>query len=618
MAKIPESVIDEVRQSVNITDVVSQYVQLKKQGKNLFGVCPFHEERTGSFSVSEDKQIFHCFSCGRGGNVFKFLMEIKNISFPAAVIEVAKMQNIKLPNQYLQTSQSGNRQDDTDRALINIHDEVARLYHHILVNTKMGEPALRYLHQRGLTDDVINEFQLGFAPQANLVQSFLKEKQTPNDLLVKSGLFNENDRGELTDRFFNRVMYPIRNQSGQTIAFSGRVLDKTASQAKYLNSPETKIFSKRDVVFNLDKARIAAGVTKDLILFEGFMDVIAAFQAGVKNGIASMGTSFTSQQIRQIERATKHLLICYDGDEPGQKAINRAVDTLSDSRLKLGVIQMPSGVDPDEYRRQNGDEQFQKMIQTARETPITFKLRFLKLHRNLNREDERVAYLNDALNVIATIESPVGRDVYVNQLVDQFDVDKQSLLTQLNDLANKYQRQNQNSHGYHQHKVIDQDQMPMMPTQTKQTKYSKTENAERYLLARMLHDHDIWLKVTSIDHFAFIHDRYQMLYMLAEGYFAHHDQYDAADFISSINETSLQQLVVDLEELPISEQSFQGEIDDYVNIIMNEAPLADQLNQKRADLSEAVRTGDVSQQRKIAMDIIMLEQKRQANLKNQA
>ncbi|MHA8263030.1 DNA primase [Lactobacillaceae bacterium Melli_B3] len=616
MAKIPESVIDEVRESTNITDVVSQYVQLKKSGKNLFGVCPFHEERTPSFSVSEDKQIFHCFSCNRGGNVFKFLMDIKNISFPEAVIEVAKMQNINIPDQYLHDGHQQTPQDKSKQALIEIHDEVARLYHHILMNTKMGENALRYLHERGLTDDTIKEFQLGYAPQTNLLRPFLKERKIDQQLLAKSGLFNENNHGELNDRFFNRIMYPIRNQAGHTIAFSGRVLDKAASQAKYLNSPETRIFSKRDVVFNLDKARTEVLNTKELILFEGFMDVISATQAGVKNGIASMGTSFTDQQIYQIERTSKHLYICYDGDEPGQKAINRAIDTLSQSNLDLGVIQMPNGVDPDEYRKQNGDEQFQQLIKSARETPVAFKLRFLKANRNLNLDDQVVAYVSDALKVIATIKTPVGRDVYVNQLAQQFKLDKQSLLDQLSGLvANQRPKRNNYNH-YHQHRPMDDEQIPVLQSAPQKLRLSRLENAEQCLLFRMLHDHDVWLKVASIDNFCFAESQYQMLYTLAEGYFSTHRQYNVADFVNTIKESNLQSLVIDIEELPISEQIFQGEIDDYVNIIMNEAPLENKIKAQKDRFAEAIRIGDLEQQKKIANKIVELV--RQSKLKNQA
>ncbi|MHA8137941.1 DNA primase [Lactobacillaceae bacterium Scapto_B20] len=612
--------MEEVRESTNITDVVSQYVQLKKSGKNLFGVCPFHEERTASFSVSEDKQIFHCFSCHRGGNVFKFLMDIKNISFPEAVIEVAKMQNINIPNQYLNGGRKQTPQDRSKQALIELHDEVAKLYHHILMNTKLGEPALRYLHQRGLTDDTIKSFQLGFAPQTNLLQAFLKEHHFDSQLLVKSGLFNENDQGALNDRFFNRVMYPIRNPAGHTIAFSGRVLDKQASQAKYLNSPETRIFSKRDVVFNLDKARSEVLNSKELILFEGFMDVISATQAGVKNGIASMGTSFTNQQIYQIERVSKHLYLCYDGDQPGQKAINHAIDMLSQSRLELGVIQMPSGVDPDEYRKQHGDEQFQQLIKSARETPVAFKLRFLRLNRNLNIDDQVVAYVGDALKVIATIKTPVGRDVYVNQLAQQFKLDKQSLLNQLNGLVVDQQRANRNyqRNNYHQHRPMDENQIPVLQSSTQKQVISRVERAEQCLLYRMLHDHDVWLKVASTENFCFVHDRYQMLYMLAEGYFSNHQHYNVADFVDAIQEHNLQSLAISLEELSISEQSFKGEIADYVNIIMDEAPLEDKIKAQKERFSEATRLGDVDQQKQIAMKIIELEQLRQSKLKNQA
>ncbi|MBA1434592.1 DNA primase, partial [Bombilactobacillus bombi] len=287
--KIPESFIEEVRQEANIVDVIEPYVQLKKSGRNLFGLCPFHEEKTPSFSVSEEKQIFHCFSCGRGGNVFKFLMEIENLTFPEAVLKVADFVGIEPPATYqTSTDSAANSQASV---LKQDYQAAQKLYQHILLKTAIGEPALQYLQKRQLSLETIKHFQIGYAPaQAQTLSSFFKGQHKDYAELNSSGLFSEDDSGNLYDRFRDRIMFPITDQSGNIIAFSGRTLEKRTSSeqvlAKYMNSPETKIFNKGQTLFNLAAAKKAIRDKGSVVLFEGFMDVISAYQADVTNGVA--------------------------------------------------------------------------------------------------------------------------------------------------------------------------------------------------------------------------------------------------------------------------------------------------------------------------------------------
>ncbi|MDN6253410.1 MAG: DNA primase, partial [Lactiplantibacillus plantarum] len=241
--RIPEEKVEQVRSAVNIADFIGQYVQLKKAGKNLFGLCPFHEERTPSFSVNEQKQIFHCFSCGRGGNVFSFIMDLENLSFPEAVVKVADFGHIDLPASYTAQSQPAAPKDQQQADLLKLYADSAKMYQHILVNTELGEPALKYLHERGLDDETIKTFGIGYAPANQLLLDFFKEHQTDYQLLRQSGLFIENQAGDLRDRFVDRVLFPIKDASGRVIAFSGRILKKSPNEPKYLNSPETKLFN---------------------------------------------------------------------------------------------------------------------------------------------------------------------------------------------------------------------------------------------------------------------------------------------------------------------------------------------------------------------------------------
>jgi DNA primase len=600
---IPENIIENVRNETNIADVIGQYVALHKSGKNLFGLCPFHEEKTPSFSVNEQKQIFHCFSCGRGGNVFKFIMEVDNLSYPQAVLKVAKMQDIKVPQNYVASNEQQNHKLNTlDTKLVAMHEKAASLYNHLLMNTETGQVALSYLHQRGLTDDTIAFYKLGFSPTNSILQAFLEHQGFNYQEMRKSGLFVESEDGSLKDRFFNRIMFPIKNEADNIIAFSGRVLHVEDSQAKYLNSPETSIFNKRKTLYNFSNVKKSLTNNRIIILFEGFMDVISAYQSGVTNGVASMGTSLTSEQIYILKRNAQKLYVCYDGDVPGQNAINRALTILSDTQLKLGVIQMPNNIDPDEYRRKYGETKFAEYMKTALESPLSFKMRFLKLNRNLDNETDQLSYINDVLKEVAKIADPLERDIYLNQLVTRFNLNKNTLINKISGFihSNSFK---QVSHSKNYLQLNDSIQNAKA--------YGKVEKAERYLLHRILESKEQWDYLMTKEHFMFADDKYQMLYVLAQGYMQINDQYNSAKFQDFIKDDTSRQLLNGIEMENISEYTSLEEIDDYVNIIMTEAPLDKQISEKKADLEEAKKLGDIDRQTKITMDIIKLQRKKQ-------
>lgn len=611
MARIPEQVIEQVRDATDIVDFISQYVQLQKQGKNFFGLCPFHEERTPSFSVTEDKQIFHCFSCGRGGNVFKFLMELENLSFQEAVVKVAKFSHVSLDEQIVNAATGAGQHGDPDsptNQLIKLHQDATKLYMHILMNTEMGQPALDYLHQRGLTDQTISDYGLGYAPSKQLLKPFFETRKIDYQMLRHSGLFIENQDGELRDRFVDRIMYPIRNQSGQVIAFSGRMLKQQPDQPKYLNSPETDLFNKRKVLFNFDLARGAVRKQGNLILFEGFMDVISAHQSSVDNGVASMGTSLTEEQIYAIQRITKQVYVCYDGDTPGQKATQRALSILRDnSSLTLGVIQMPEGMDPDEYRQKYGEAKLASALESARETPVAFEMRYLKNQYDVDTDAGRLQYINDILAILATVKSPVEQDVYLTQLADDFQLEKTSLRQQLAMVKPAKQTLVRSSQP-----VVSTGQSQPQTQQQQVVKRTPVEKAERALLYRMLHDHDVWLRVTGIPKFSFVNDDYQLVYTLAQGYFETHQDYAPAQFVDFIHDDHLQNLVIDIESMQLSESTNEGEIDDYIQLIMNVAPLTKQIGETEQALQEARRLGDNDRVRQLVIEYIKLQQQKQS------
>lgn len=593
MARIPRDTIDRVRNLVDIVDVIGRYVQLKKAGKSFTGLCPFHEEQTPSFSVNEEKQYYHCFGCGRSGNVFQFLMDYLHIGFVEAVQKIAKDSGIDLPQQYQESTGQATSQFANSEAgqLIALHQKAAQLYHHILVNTPAGAVARAYLKRRGMTDDLVEQFQLGYAPEQRVLKAFCDQQKIDYQILRKSGLFTEDQAGELHDRFVDRVIYPIKNQRGQVIAFSGRLLSTANNDLpKYLNSPETLIFNKRRTLFNLDVARKDAKQTGKIYLFEGFMDVISAYGAGVSNGIASMGTSFTEEQVAIIQRSTPQLDICYDGDSAGQNAIDRAiklVDQEATGNMVTRIVQLPAGVDPDEYVQKYGGEKFKKYLSQHEETVVDFYLRFFRNDRNLGQQSELINYLDQSLKVIAKVTSPVEQDMYLGRLADEFSLDKAALKSQLVQLSEQLGIHPQTPGQSYQQRVVSRQEYAQPAIQESEKSVSRTELAERMLLYYMLHSQEVWAHVTAEDDFHFVHERYQTLYLLAASYFTEHGDYSVADFLNYLNEDDLRNTLSLIEQLNVNPVIKMPVIDDCVRIIMHQTPLATQIDQVQRKLKEA-------------------------------
>ncbi|MGM9907638.1 DNA primase [Limosilactobacillus sp.] len=614
MARIPREIIDQVRNSVDISDVIGQYVQLKRAGKNFTGLCPFHEEQTPSFSVNAEKQFYHCFGCGRSGNVFQFLMDYQHIGFVEAVQEVAKLSGTKLPTAYTASSAApaetpASREQD---ALLDLHEKAAQLYHHILLNTPAGEPARRYLQKRGMTRELIEQFSIGFAPVQRILTPYCAQQGLDYQLMRKSGLFTEDRDGKLQDRFIERVMFPIRNGQGKVIAFSGRLLNTERTDLpKYLNSPETPIFNKRRTLFNLDLAKKAARTDGRLYLFEGFMDVISAFGAGVENGIASMGTSFTEEQVQVINRTTKQLDICYDGDSAGQNAIDRAIGLVNDhqnGQLVLRVVQLPAGIDPDEYVQQNGADKFQTYVHDREETTTDFYLRFLRNGRNLDNQQELMAYLDAVLKEIAVLDTPLEQDMYLSQLAAEFKLDKTALQGQLRQLHGQHAQPASPAQAYQEHAAANF----APPVQPASVKISRTELAEQILLRYMLHDSNVWSHVRAHENFHFIHEKYEALYMVASSYFSEYGDYTAARFLDYlVDYPDLRATLSQIEQLTVSPDVDMQVIDDCLHILTQQSPLQEQIKKVRAQLKEASTLNNTELATQLTIDLIKLLKKQQ-------
>ena len=595
--RIPQEFIDEVTSKTNIVDVISKYVQLKKSGKNLFGLCPFHEERTPSFSVAEDKQIFHCFSCGRGGNVFKFIMEMENKSFPEAVIEVAQMGNIPVPDQY--EAKNNQYQNSDSQTLLKMYADAAKLYSHILLKTENGSNALKYLRNRQLDDDLIQTFGIGYAPNNNnLLLQFFKDRDISEDILRKSGLFAQNQEGELFDRFRDRVMIPITDESGNIIAFSGRILDKEASTAKYLNSPETEIFNKGKTLFNLNNAKKEIREKGNVILFEGFMDVISAYKAGVTNGVASMGTSLTDQQLYVLSRLTNQINICYDGDDPGVEATYRALTQLTDERFTYGVISIPDKKDPDEFIKSEGSEKFQNLANSV-QTPISFILNYFKRNYNLNNEHDQLEFLDRSLKEIVKLQSPVEVDMYVGKVADEMNVSKDAINKELDTLRRQISIQKPANN----YKDVQQHALEKV-TSSVRPKYDRLEKSERYLLYWAINFPEIRINLKG-DGFKFVHQNYQRIF---DSLLSYAEQNDAAEEINisdfmNVLDNDDKNLLAELEMMNMPVEYNDQEIDDYMNNIKNSG-LESQLSDINQQLKKAAMVGDNKLQLELTQQLI--------------
>ncbi|MDO3409180.1 DNA primase [Saccharibacillus sp. CPCC 101409] len=434
---IPEETIDAVLQQHDIVETVGRYVHLTKQGKYMKGLCPFHSEKTPSFTVTPDRQIFYCYGCGTGGNAIKFRMEIEGLSFPEAVKIMAEESHIPVQNS---GGKPESPQDRETGRLLQAYEWSEKFYHFLLKNTEHGRPALEYLRGRGIGDKLIDQFGIGFAPDRwdTLVQ-FLDKRQFDLAEMEKGGLISAKQSGDgYVDRFRGRIMFPIANRSGKTIAFAGRVLGE--GQPKYMNSPESRLFNKSRVLYNFGQARSAVRKQRQAILFEGYGDVIAAWEAGVHNGIATMGTSLTEQHAAMIKTTADEVIVCYDGDNAGQNAALKSIPILEQAGLQVKIAMLPQGVDPDDYIRSNGGDRFTNQVVGDAVSTTKFRLSNLRRGYKLTEESGRVDYAKAALPVIAALNSPTEREVYLRELSSEVDVSFDSLKQDCNLLRQEQSR----------------------------------------------------------------------------------------------------------------------------------------------------------------------------------
>ena len=430
----PEGFIYELKSRNDITEVISSYVTLKRRGRNMVGLCPFHGEKTPSFNIYTETDSFYCFGCGASGDVISFIMKIENLDYVDAVKYLAQRVGLEMPEDSYDNSLSNLR-----RRVFEANREAARFFYRSLMSPE-GKVGLDYLRRRMLTDATIRHFGLGYAPDSwTALCDHLRSKGFKENEIVSANLgVKRHSSNGIIDRFRGRVMFPIIDLRGNVIAFGGRIM--TDAKPKYLNSSDTPVFKKSENLFSLNNAKNTGDRT--LLLCEGYMDVISVNQAGFQNAVASLGTALTSEQAVLMKRYADEIIICYDADEAGQKATARAIPILRSAGLTVRVLSIPNGKDPDEFIKSKGADgpaAFRAIIE-ASGNDVDYRLQKLRAERNLATSEGKIDYLEAAARLIADIESPIERDVYVSKLSKETSVDKQALLTQVNKLGQQKKR----------------------------------------------------------------------------------------------------------------------------------------------------------------------------------
>ena len=425
-----DELIEEVRSRNDIVDVIGSYVRLKKKGSTYFGLCPFHNEKTGSFSVSPNKQMYYCFGCGAGGNVFTFLMQYENFTFGEAMQSLADRVGIELPQQEMTSAQR--READRRTRLLEINKEAAK-YFYTLLRSPRGQKAYQYFKKRELSDETMQKFGLGYSDQySDDLYRYLRKKGYDDDILKDSGLITIDEVRGGHDKFWNRAMFPIMDVHNRVIGFGGRVMGD--GEPKYLNSPETRIFDKSRNLYGLNIARTTR--KNQLLLCEGYMDVIALHQAGFDNAVASLGTALTSGHANLLKRYTKEVYLTYDSDGAGVKAALRAIPILKEVGIVTKVINMRPYKDPDEFIKALGAEEYQKRLDEA-ENSFLFEIRIIQENYDMNDPESKTAFYNEIAQKLLGFSEELERNNYIEAVAEKYQIGFDNLRKLVNNLAVK-------------------------------------------------------------------------------------------------------------------------------------------------------------------------------------
>ena len=426
MVRYSDELLDEIKSKNDIVDIVSQYVVLKRTGRNYMGLCPFHKEKSGSFCVSPDKQIFHCFGCGVGGNVFHFISKIENLNFKESVEMLANRVGVELP-----VSSNSAEDDKRERLKSRVYEvnKCAAEFYHENLYKPTAKPGQEYVKKRHLDNKTLKAFKIGYSGRFNELYTELKSKGFTEEEILASCLVNKNPDGKFIDRFRNRLMFPIFDTHERVIAFGGRVLDD--SKPKYINSPEDIVYSKGRHLFAFNIARKYN--SKTIIMVEGYMDAVSLHQRGIHNAVASLGTALTEAQGRLLRRSCEKVIIGYDADGAGQAATLRGLEILQNLGCDIRILQIEGAKDPDEFVVKYGPERFQMYVDKAISL-VEFKVKMLKKSLDLDNVNDKIKFLNEVAKIVARVENSMEREVYVDKISLEYKVSKDAIYAEINKL----------------------------------------------------------------------------------------------------------------------------------------------------------------------------------------
>ena len=425
MVRYSDEIIEEVRQNNDIVDIISQYVHLTRKGRNYFGLCPFHNEKSPSFSVSPDRQIFHCFGCGVGGNVYTFLMKIEGITFREALEQLAERANIQLPT--LENSADTAR-EELKAKVYKVNEFTAEFYHQNLYKP-VAKIAQEYVKKRRMNNETLEAYKIGYSGKFDELYKALKAQGFGEKEILESGLVNKNDNGTYIDRYRNRLMFPICDARGKVIAFGGRVLDD--SKPKYINSPENVVYSKGRHLFGLNVAKKDSA--KKILIVEGYMDVISLHQRGITNVVGALGTALTEQQGWLLRRTAEQVILGFDADGAGQTAITRSMKILQKMGCDMRVLQIEGAKDPDEFIVKFGEGRFKLAIDNAISL-VEFKVKNLKKDFNLENTGDKIRFLNEIAKILSKVENTMEREIYIEKIAKGYNISKEAIYAEVNKL----------------------------------------------------------------------------------------------------------------------------------------------------------------------------------------
>lgn len=551
---IDENKINEIRNSVDIVDVIKDYVQLEGKGKNYFGICPFHDDNHPSMSVSQDKQIYKCFSCGAAGNVFKFIEDYENVSFIEAVNIVAKRAGINLD---LKPNVSNNTKN---QYYYDIYDLAQKLYSNN-INTKDGKNAIEYLLDRQINKDIIKKFGIGLALKNTTVLSdILQKKGYSENEILSTGLVNKKGF-ELNDIYYNRIMFPLCDLNGKVIGFSGRIYGDIKDTSKYINTKQTDIFKKGEVLYNYHRAKEKAREKKQVIIMEGFMDVIRASTIGIDNVIATMGTSVTKKQASLIKRMAKEVILCFDGDDAGAHATLSCSNELLEIGVTPKVIRLEENLDPDDYIKKYGKNEFLKKLEYPMNI-MDFKLSYLKKDKNLDSNIDKAKYINEMILEINKIDDDILKELTINKVSKDMQISDELLRSKLikkNNVVHKKKSERKN--------------------------LSLIEKAESELLYYILSNKNLYGKIGK--KIGYIPDEeYRLLYREVSYFYNKYGYINVADIITYFkDEPILMKKIESVISLNLNDEINDEGIADYIKTI-NKFNIKNQCNELSNKMKE--------------------------------